>query len=104
MGPRIVSVAPHSHILIKHTHTHTHVFQTLLQGGKEHEAYYATHDYTRRLICVDIPDPVKVTPLCDNDAAVSELGVDLCETETNVLRDLRGLQSLGGEDFEETPW
>eukprot|EP00750_Incisomonas_marina_P011698 INCI16405.1.p1 GENE.INCI16405.1~~INCI16405.1.p1 ORF type:complete len:771 (-),score=107.33 INCI16405.1:2079-4391(-) len=81
----------------------------LLEGGKAKEAYYATHDFRRRLICVDIPDPVSSTTLCDHDSTAGEQLADsqagaLCSTETALMRDLKGLQSLGGEEFMDTPW
>ena len=31
-------------------------------------------------------------------------GVNLCELEANILTDVRGLQSLGGPSFQNTPW
>ena len=80
--------------------------QAMLQG-KDKEAYYATHDYSRRLICVDLPEPAVTTQLCPDsgDSGVLVDGVvDLCAMETKVLKDLRGLQSLGGPDFLDTPW
>ena len=96
---------------------------TTLNNEKAKEAYYATHDFGRRLICVDVPDPVYTTVLCGsggNDRLADDSGdepsfggnavlvdgvVDLCETETQVLNDLRALQSrVGAPGFMHTPW
>ena len=101
-----------------------------LLEGKEHEAYYATHDYGKRLICVDIPESFQQIDLCADDDTEGEYhgcgdkrqitnvvttrhgcfyvvlvgGVNLCQLESEVLTDVRGLQSLGGPSFQHTPW